>query len=894
MKNSKKALSAALGMIVVLLLLPTVAWATTGYRFSGSTFYVTGTGDMPDYANSISMPWWQSKNSIKEVVINEGVTSIGGRAFQDCKNLKKVTISKTVTKIGAKAFDGCHNLTEVIYSGSNQGWRNVKGVADSGITCGVKTASTTGSGSYCGSNVYWSISGGTLTITGSGAMYSYMESCSETTGEVVAKTTPWKDRYFSKVVISSGVTNVGAGAFAGKTSINSIEISDTVKDIGVGAFQGCTNLGQLQLPKGLEKISDGAFRGCTGLNSISEKNSAFNLTSIGKYAFSGCTNLRSIDFPNYLINVYDGAFSGCTSLRTVNIRANSLVKTIGDYAFANCTSLPSITLGYYTESIGGYAFYGCTALSEVKFYKSGDISPELGDKELTCQLKHIGSHAFKDCTSLRSFAVPGFVTSIGDYAFSGCTQLSSVTFPASRSGGVIQFGGGYSLIEVKPSALKYLGEGAFEDCGKLSSITLPENLTTVSKLTFYGCTSLTGIEIPEKVTTIGNSAFNASGLVYVTLPESVKCIDDYAFAGCESLLRITFEEPYPRQQNPTQIELGAHAFHNCTSLIGIELPDGVRDIKEMAFYNCTSLMAIGFPDSIETIAKDAFGKCTLSRVCHDRGRDGKDSQDSWKEKRAENWPFYEPYARYQYYFGKDIEYLSFEMENCTSSAAQEYGDVVTITAAAAPAGYKFDHWDVPWAIELADAKASETTFVLPPLIPSIRSAVIKAVYSEVTEPPRNGLVEENGTWYYYVNGVVDTSYTGLAYREDIGWWYVENGRINFDYTGFAYREDIGWWYVENSGITFSYTGLAYDEALGWRYVENSQPSGTYTGLTYREDIGWWYVENGRINFDYTGLAYREDIGWWYVENSGITFTYNGVVTDERGTWNVVNSQVVTF
>ena len=367
MKSSKSLLTAALGMIVVLLLLPPVAWAATGYRFSGSTFYVTGTGDMPDYANSISMPWWQSKNSIKEVVINEGVTSIGRIAFQGCKNLKKVTISKTVTKIGAEAFDGCHNLTEVIYSGSNQEWRNVKGVADSGITCGVKTASTTGSGNCCGSNVYWSISGGTLTITGSGAMYSYMESYNEETGEVVAATTPWKNRYFSKVVISSGVTNVGAGAFAGKTSINSIEISDTVKDIGVGAFQGCTNLGQLQLPRRLEKITDGAFRGCTGLNSISEKNSAFNLTSIGKYAFSGCTNLRSVDFPEYLSQVYERAFSGCASLRTVNIRANSHLSTIGDYAFADCTSLPSITLGYYTKSIGDYAFYRCTALSEVKF-----------------------------------------------------------------------------------------------------------------------------------------------------------------------------------------------------------------------------------------------------------------------------------------------------------------------------------------------------------------------------------------------------------------------------------------------------------------------------------------------------------------------------------------------
>ena len=179
----------------------------------------------------------------------------------------------------------------------------------------------------------------------------------------------------------------------------------------------------------------------------------------------------------------------------------------------------------------------------------------------------------------------------------------------------------------------------------------------------------------------------------------------------------------------------------------------------------------------------------------------------------------------------------------------------------------------------------------------------------------NGLTLKNGTWYYYVNGVVDTSYTGLAYREDIGWWYVENGRINFDYTGLAYREDIGWWYVENSQITFGYTGLTYTPEYGWWYVTNSQLLWDYTGLAYREDIGWWYVENSGITFsytgltytpeygwwyvtnsqllwDYTGLAYREDIGWWYVESSNITFCYNGIIAFDGRTYTIVNSQVV--
>ena len=40
----------------------------------------------------------------------------------------------------------------------------------------------------------------------------------------------------------------------------------------------------------------------------------------------------------------------------------------------------------------------------------------------------------------------------------------------------------------------------------------------------------------------------------------------------------------------------------------------------------------------------------------------------------------------------------------------------------------------------------------------------------------------DNTWYYYVDGVVDTSYTGLA-QNDFGWGYVSNGTIDWNYTG---------------------------------------------------------------------------------------------------------------
>lgn len=52
-------------------------------------------------------------DGITEVVIPEGVTTVGAEAFLRCRNLKKVTISDTVTDLGELAFFRCESLRSV-------------------------------------------------------------------------------------------------------------------------------------------------------------------------------------------------------------------------------------------------------------------------------------------------------------------------------------------------------------------------------------------------------------------------------------------------------------------------------------------------------------------------------------------------------------------------------------------------------------------------------------------------------------------------------------------------------------------------------------------------------------------------------------------------------------
>lgn len=166
----------------------------------------------------------------------------------------------------------------------------------------------------------------------------------------------------------------------------------------------------------------------------------------------------------------------------------------------------------------------------------------------------------------------------------------------------------------------------------------------------------------------------------------------------------------------------------------------------------------------------------------------------------------------------------------------------------------------------------------------------------------NGVVlGADNLWAYYVNGVVDTTFTGLASNES-GTWYIENGYLNWDYTelfcwtdGWYYvmsgrvpteytglvRNSEGLWYVENGKINFTYTDLV-SSAEGWFYVMEGRVTEEYTGLV-RNSEGMWYVENGMINWEFTDLVSDVE-GWFYVMEGRVTEEYTGLVSNSAGTW----------
>ena len=359
------------------------------------------------------------------------------------------------------------------------------------------------------------------------------------------------------------------------------------------------------------------------------------VTAIGYEAFYGCSGLISITIPNTITTIGRSAFGGCSKLTSITI-PNS-VTTISESAFSGCSNLTSITIPNSVTSIGYSAFYGCSGLTSITIPNS---------------VTTIGSYAFYNCSSLTSITIPNSVTAIGDDAFYGCSSLKGVYITDLEKWCEISFGSWSSnplhnaqnlylnnqLVTnlVIPNSVKSIGDDAFYNCRGLTSITISNSVTTIGKSAFEYCSNLTSITLPNSVTTIGNFAFSGcSSLTNITLPNSVTTIGDSAFSGCSSLENIVVAEGNVKYRSagncliviesgrlilgcknsviPTDgsvITIGDFAFHSCSGLTSITIPNSVTTIGDGAFYYCSGLTSITIPNSVTTIGSSAFSGCS--------------------------------------------------------------------------------------------------------------------------------------------------------------------------------------------------------------------------------------------------------------------------------------------
>ncbi len=387
----------------------------TWFINSDDILVISGTGKVDSYSG-----WNTYRESIKEVVIEEGITSTESSLFTFCKNVEKIVFPSSLEELGYCLSSELSSLTDVwIFSktlenkfsgssglypqpGSITKWHVYEGsTTEASFRAGLKCtdddfeyitendsfpeitnreplvlAAETETSGPAGIKSSWSWDAATKTLTFSGSGLLTIKNGFKKYASVV-ETIDMGD---------SEITGICEGAFGvserGSTAVlcpklKHVTFPSTLKVIGKYAFNNAPIEENLNLPEGLTSIDFMAFYNSKITGDLKLPST---IQYIGQQAFAN-TPITSVNLTSGT-KVVTAAFGGCNLLKEVTIPAG-LVYIKGDgynrpaenQSFANCISLERViilgggTLAYDNKNsengLPQDMFRECTSLKEV-------------------------------------------------------------------------------------------------------------------------------------------------------------------------------------------------------------------------------------------------------------------------------------------------------------------------------------------------------------------------------------------------------------------------------------------------------------------------------------------------------------------------------------------------
>ena len=311
--------------------------------------------------------------NLTNVILCDGVISVGDAAFSYCRELTHITIPNSVAKIGDTVFSGCENLTNVqmsekleqidayVFDDCSKLKRTIKNK--------IKYLECNGNPYFIAYDWYSEYTNMTLSIE-NGCKYISIDAFKE--HPTVATT-----------IIPNSVVSIGDYAFGYCEKLKNVTIGSSVTYIGSHAFSG-TSMSKIEMPDSVTRIGDYAFYSYYR-QEIRVSNA---IISVGEHAFS--TNVKSYNAKaniRYVGNEYNpylvaiGMVHDDESEISISNRCKIIAKKAFCYKRIKKVHIP-ITVNVINEN----AFYECINIEDIYYYGTskqwGDILIENGNSAL--------------------------------------------------------------------------------------------------------------------------------------------------------------------------------------------------------------------------------------------------------------------------------------------------------------------------------------------------------------------------------------------------------------------------------------------------------------------------------------------------------------------------------
>lgn len=326
---------------------------------------------------------------VENVLLPEGLISIGSGAFRGCRKLTTITIPQSVTNIGLSAFNSCTNLQSItlpdaLESIDDWAFENCTSLKSVVIPKGVKEIDHFAF-LFCPNLT-------SIVVSEENPIYDSRENCNAiihtSTNELVLG--------HHSSTIPNTVRRIGHAAFYACKDLKAIHIPDSVTDISNQVFGGCTNLTSIVVAKGnpvydSRENCNAIIRTKTNTLEVGCASTTIpsSVTSIGHGAFTHSL-IKSIVIPKGVTKIDRNPFRFCKELTSIVVEEGNpvydsrenckgIIETATNTLIAGCgkTVIPNsvtaieewaelspqdrndvFTIGSGVKSIGEYAFSG--------------------------------------------------------------------------------------------------------------------------------------------------------------------------------------------------------------------------------------------------------------------------------------------------------------------------------------------------------------------------------------------------------------------------------------------------------------------------------------------------------------------------------------------------------